>query len=77
MALSALIDATIVRMILVPCVMTLLGDWCWYCPAPLKAAVNYLGLQEAKIEDVPPPAIALADEGKQDDAHGNTTTVGV
>ncbi|HLI51469.1 MAG TPA: hypothetical protein VKU87_06705, partial [Thermomicrobiaceae bacterium] len=31
-----LIDATVVRSILVPATMTLLGDWNWYLPSWLR-----------------------------------------
>jgi RND superfamily putative drug exporter len=33
MALAVFIDATIVRAILVPTTMKLLGRWCWWAPA--------------------------------------------
>ena len=33
---AILLDATIVRAILVPALMKLLGDWNWYLPKPLK-----------------------------------------
>lgn len=35
MAVIVAIDATIVRMLLVPATMTLLGQWNWWAPAPL------------------------------------------
>ena len=35
MAIAVLIDATIVRMLLVPATMRLLGDWNWWAPGPL------------------------------------------
>jgi uncharacterized membrane protein YdfJ with MMPL/SSD domain len=34
-ALAVLIDATIVRALLVPSLMELLGEWNWWAPAPL------------------------------------------
>ncbi len=36
LAVAVLLDATIVRMLLVPATMTLLGDWNWWAPAPLR-----------------------------------------
>jgi len=30
------LDATLVRMLLVPATMTLLGRWNWWAPAPLR-----------------------------------------
>jgi RND superfamily putative drug exporter len=39
-ALTVLIDATIVRALLVPSLMALLGRWNWWAPAPLRALVR-------------------------------------
>ncbi len=36
LAVCILIDATLVRMLLVPATMTLLGRWNWWAPAPLR-----------------------------------------
>ena len=36
LALSIALDATLVRMILVPATMTLMGRWNWWAPAFLK-----------------------------------------
>jgi RND superfamily putative drug exporter len=36
LAVAVLIDATIVRCLLVPATMTLLGQWNWWAPAPLQ-----------------------------------------
>ncbi|HLR95737.1 MAG TPA: MMPL family transporter [Jiangellaceae bacterium] len=36
MALVVLIDATLVRLLLVPATMTLLGKWNWWAPRPLR-----------------------------------------
>lgn len=36
LALTVLIDATLVRLLLVPATMTLLGRWNWWAPAPLR-----------------------------------------
>jgi RND superfamily putative drug exporter len=37
LAAAILIDATIVRAVLLPSAMTLLGEWNWWLPRPLKA----------------------------------------
>ncbi|WP_369824543.1 hypothetical protein [Cellulosimicrobium sp. CUA-896] len=34
--MAVLVDATIVRLLLVPATMTLLGRWNWWAPAPLR-----------------------------------------
>jgi len=35
LAVAILIDATIIRAVLLPATMELLGDWNWYLPRPL------------------------------------------
>jgi uncharacterized membrane protein YdfJ with MMPL/SSD domain len=35
-AVAVIIDATIVRALLVPALMRLLGRWNWWAPAPLR-----------------------------------------
>ncbi len=47
MAVGVLIDATIVRALLVPALMRLLGAWNWWAPAPLRRIQQRLGLSEA------------------------------
>ena len=44
LALAVLIDATIVRGMLVPATMRLMGRWNWWAPAPVKRFVDRLGL---------------------------------
>lgn len=36
LAAAVLIDATIIRGVLLPASMQLLGDWNWYLPKPLR-----------------------------------------
>jgi RND superfamily putative drug exporter len=45
-ALAVLIDATIVRALLVPSLMRLLGRWNWWAPAPLRRLHDRFGLSE-------------------------------
>jgi uncharacterized membrane protein YdfJ with MMPL/SSD domain len=45
-AVAVLIDATIVRALLVPSLMALLGDWNWWAPAPLRRLHRRFGLRE-------------------------------
>jgi uncharacterized membrane protein YdfJ with MMPL/SSD domain len=47
-ALAVLIDATIVRALLVPSLMALLGRWNWWAPRPLRALHRRLGLDRLK-----------------------------
>jgi RND superfamily putative drug exporter len=44
---AVLIDATIVRALLVPSLMKLLGEWNWWAPAPLRRLHTRLGLRPA------------------------------
>ena len=45
-ALAVLIDATIIRALLVPSLMEMLGKWNWWAPAPLRRVHARLGLSE-------------------------------
>ncbi len=45
-ALGVLIDATIVRALLVPALMRLFGEWNWWAPGPLKRFQARFGFQE-------------------------------
>ena len=47
-ALAVFIDATIVRALLVPSLMRLLGPWNWWAPAPLARLHARIGLSEAR-----------------------------
>ena len=44
LAVAVAIDATLVRCLLVPATMTLLGEWNWWAPAPLRRLHDRLGL---------------------------------
>ena len=52
-ALAVLIDATIVRALLVPSLMELLGKWNWWAPAPLRRLHERWGIRES--EPAPQP----------------------
>ena len=45
-AAGVLIDATIVRALLVPALMRLLGGWNWWAPAPLARFHRRFGFQD-------------------------------
>jgi RND superfamily putative drug exporter len=45
-ALAVLIDASIVRALLVPSLMELLGRWNWWAPAPLRRLHDRIGISE-------------------------------
>ena len=46
-ALAVLIDASIVRALLVPSLMALLGSWNWWAPRPLRRLHDRIGLRES------------------------------
>ncbi|MGN6276828.1 MAG: MMPL family transporter [Solirubrobacterales bacterium] len=46
-ALAVLIDASIIRALLVPALMELLGKWNWWAPAPLRRLHERWGIREA------------------------------
>ena len=48
---ALLLDATVVRMFLVPSVMKLLGDDCWWAPMWMKRLQNRMGLGEIHLPD--------------------------
>ncbi|WP_029111814.1 MMPL family transporter [Mycobacterium sp. URHB0044] len=49
--IALLLDATIVRMFLVPAIMKLLGDDCWWAPRWMKRLQERLGLGETELPD--------------------------
>jgi RND superfamily putative drug exporter len=55
MAIAVAIDATLVRALVVPATMRLLGDLNWWAPRPLARLYRRLGLGEAPstVEEAP------------------------
>jgi RND superfamily putative drug exporter len=54
MAIAVLIDATIIRVLLVPAAMRLMGRWNWWAPGPLGRFADRLGFSH--VEDEPDSA---------------------
>ncbi len=52
-AIAIALDATLVRLVLVPAAMELLGDWNWWLPRPLARVIPDVAIEQA-------PAAALA-----------------
>ena len=48
MAIAVAIDATIIRVLLVPATMRLMGDWNWWAPGPLGRLADRLGFSHAE-----------------------------
>ncbi|WP_067491236.1 MMPL family transporter [Actinomadura hibisca] len=58
LVLAVLLDATLVRMLLVPATMTLLGRWNWWLPGPLGRVHERLALSETETPSEPEKALA-------------------
>jgi RND superfamily putative drug exporter len=61
LAIAVAVDATLVRCLLVPATMTLLGDANWWAPAPLRRIYARYGMREepaAAVAEAPPAAEA-------------------
>jgi RND superfamily putative drug exporter len=50
MAIAVLLDATIIRILLVPATMRLLGRWNWWAPGPLGRLADRLGFSHVENE---------------------------
>jgi RND superfamily putative drug exporter len=62
MLVALLIDATVVRALLVPATMKLLGGLNWWAPGPMRRWWERHGLRETEAPAPPPvPAAALAE----------------
>jgi uncharacterized membrane protein YdfJ with MMPL/SSD domain len=59
-ALAVLIDASIIRALLVPSLMELLGSWNWWAPRPLRRLHDRIGLQERTSTPRPAPTPSRA-----------------
>ncbi|MGV0785241.1 MMPL family transporter [Mycolicibacterium sp. XJ775] len=47
LTIAVLVDATLVRMLLVPAFMHLMGQWNWWAPAPLARLHKRIGIRES------------------------------
>ena len=54
MAIAVFVDATIVRILLVPATMRLLGKWNWWAPGPLARFADKLGFNHVEDEATVP-----------------------
>ncbi len=61
LAIAVAIDATIVRSLVVPAVMRLLGDVNWWAPRPLRWLYDHIGIGDLGVEPeaVPPSPAAV------------------
>ncbi|MFF2085516.1 MMPL family transporter [Nocardia sp. NPDC058176] len=61
MIAALFIDATVLRMLLVPAIMKLLGDDCWWAPKWMKRIQEKIGLGEPILDDERPQKGAVVD----------------
>ncbi|MGD0239740.1 MAG: MMPL family transporter [Streptosporangiaceae bacterium] len=61
MIVALLVDATIIRVLLVPATMRLLGQANWWAPRPLGRLYARYGIKEEAEERVPAPAVAATE----------------
>jgi uncharacterized membrane protein YdfJ with MMPL/SSD domain len=54
LTLAVLVDATLVRMVLVPAFMHVMGGWNWWAPRPLVRLHQRIGISESGSEDDEP-----------------------
>jgi putative drug exporter of the RND superfamily len=57
LALAVLMDATVIRGLLVPAFMRLAGRANWWAPAPLRRVHDRFGIREAPAELTPEPVV--------------------
>ncbi|MFS8100435.1 MMPL family transporter [Lentzea alba] len=57
MILALALDATVVRMLLVPAVLKLLGNAAWWAPGPLKRIQERLALHDEPVDDLDPDEV--------------------
>jgi RND superfamily putative drug exporter len=58
MAIAVALDATVIRVLLVPATMRLLGRWNWWAPGPLGRLADRLGFSHVEAEEEAEPAPA-------------------
>jgi trehalose monomycolate/heme transporter len=61
MIVALLVDATIIRVLLVPATMRLLGQANWWAPRPLRRLYARYGIKEEAEPAAPAPAVAAAE----------------
>jgi uncharacterized membrane protein YdfJ with MMPL/SSD domain len=70
MALAVALDATIIRVLLVPATMRLLGRWNWWAPGPLGRLAERFGFSH--VEDEEDLAAASGSEASKEDSEPAT-----
>jgi trehalose monomycolate/heme transporter len=76
MIVAIVVDATLVRALLVPATMRLLGHWNWWAPGPLARVYRRYGLHESSVPTPAPPvgdAAPAPDASRTPDAGASPT----
>ncbi len=63
LTLAVLVDATLVRMVLVPAFMHVMGGWNWWAPAPLVRLHQRIGISESESTE-PDRRLAASTDGR-------------
>jgi RND superfamily putative drug exporter len=66
MALAVFVDATVIRVLLVPATMRLLGEWNWWAPGILGRLADRLGFSHVEDEDDAAGSAAAAPASRAD-----------
>ena len=72
LATAVFVDATVVRMVLVPSTMELLGDRNWWLPRWLDRLLPHVNVEREPATPVPAPATA---DGSRVDSHPDAVPV--
>jgi RND superfamily putative drug exporter len=64
MAIAVLIDATVIRVLLVPATMRLLGDWNWWAPGLLGRFADRLGFSHVEADETAGEVVAAGEAVK-------------
>ena len=70
MAIAVAVDATIIRVFLVPATMRLLGRWNWWAPGPLGRFADRLGFSHAEDDELPADALPADGPDRTDGPDG-------
>ncbi|QRY51238.1 MMPL family transporter [Mycolicibacterium septicum] len=78
LTIAVLVDATLVRMLLVPAFMHLMGQWNWWAPAPLARLHERFGISESGPAEPDPkgPGDVPGDGGDRERAGAGVTDAG-
>lgn len=78
LTIAVLVDATLVRMLLVPAFMHLMGQWNWWAPAPLARLHKRFGISESGPAEPDPtgPGDVPGDGGNRERAGAGLTDAG-